>query len=309
MKQIFLKSLLFTLLLSSCGKQTSALEEENMISGYDVLHRDTIVLNHFEGVKGDDNYRAWTSQKIQADVIVYNIPLDYDSVKFNSELKKILSAEHLNTAYVFRDATSSLLFKMSFMEAHSMIKSRNGYLGQIEVEEANIDGPSNLGECFEALEEYNVSNEYEFVKLNIYKKKNDSTFYFPTCDYNGSVYLTQLSQSIDVASLEDLGEFWTDKHAVFYEYQTSDGVKLYRLESADRKTFRSFGKSVYARDKDHIFDSRHGIIKDADLESFQPIAVDKETGISVYGKDKYSYFFWDEKVKDTVEFKKLLKID
>ena len=167
----------------------------------------------------------------------------------------------------------------------------------------------NQGECFENLKNYNPSEEYELVKHNIYKKKSDSSFYFLTCRYDGLAYLNQLSEAIDVESLNDYGEFWTDKNFVYYEYLISDGVQFYRLDTADRATFESFGKTIYAKDKNHIYDSRHGIIKEADLESFRPIAINKETGTSAYGKDKNNYFFWNEIVQDTIELKKHLKIE
>ena len=83
---------------------------------------------------------------------------------------------------------------------------------------------SNQVECFENLKAYNPSDEYKFVKSNIYKKKTDSTYYFLTCRYDGLAYLKQLVQTVDIESLEDYGEFWTDKNYVYYEYLISDGV-------------------------------------------------------------------------------------
>lgn len=168
---------------------------------------------------------------------------------------------------------------------------------------------SNQRECFDSLQDYNPGNDYEFVKPHIYMKKSDSTHYFLTCSYDGLAYLNQLVNTVDIESLEDHGEFWTDKNYVYYEYLISDGVQFYQLDSVDRATFESFGKTIYAKDKNYIYDSRHGIIKEADLESFQPIATNKETGLSSYGKDKNNYFFWNEIVKDTIELKKYLKIE
>lgn len=178
-----------------------------------------------------------------------------------------------------------------------------------KIELLNDNRWTNQGECFDNFSEYQPTNEFEFVKLNIYRQKNDSIFYFLTCRYDGLAYLNQLSETIDIESLKDYGEFWTDKNFVYYEYLISDGVQFYRLDTADRATFKSFGKTIYAKDKSHIYDSRHGIIKEADLESFKPIAINKETGISSYGKDKYNYFFWDEIVQDTIELKKYLEIE
>ena len=168
---------------------------------------------------------------------------------------------------------------------------------------------TNQGECFDNFSEYQPAKGFEFVKLNIYKKKSDSTFHFLTCRYDGLAYLNQLNETIDIESLKDYGGFWTDDNYVYYEYPMSDGIQFYRLAPADRATFKSFGKTIYAKDKNHIYDSRHGIIKEADLESFKPIAINKETGISVYGKDKSNYFFWNKIVQDTIDLKKHLKIE
>jgi len=167
---------------------------------------------------------------------------------------------------------------------------------------------TNQGECFDNLEEYKPSNDYEFIKSEIFKKKSNSTYHLLTCRYDGLPYLHQLDETIDIESLEDYGEFLADRNYVYFKYLISDGFRIFRLDTADRPTFRSFGKTIYARDKNHIYDSRHGIIENADLESFRPIAVDRETGGSSYGRDKDNYFFWDEIVEDTIELKKYLKI-
>ncbi len=166
----------------------------------------------------------------------------------------------------------------------------------------------NQWECFEHLDEYQAQSGYKWVKLNIYKHIADNTFHFLTCDYDGVPYLFQLDSSMDIATLQDFGEFWVDKNAVYYKYLMSDGVRLFRLDTADRATFRTYGKTVYARDKDYIYDSRHGIIEEADIETFQPIAIHKETGVSVYAKDKNNYYFWDE-VVDSIELKEALNIE
>jgi hypothetical protein len=168
---------------------------------------------------------------------------------------------------------------------------------------------SNQRECFDNLHDYNPGNEYEFVMPHIYMKKSDSTHHFLTCRYDGLAYLNRLANTVDIESLVDHGEFWTDKNSVYYEYLISDGVQFYQLDSVDRETFESFGKTIYAKDKNHIYDSRHGIIREADLESFHPIAINIETGLSSFGKDKDNYFFWDEIVKDTVALKRHLKIE
>ena len=108
--------------------------------------------------------------------------------------------------------------------------------------------------------------------------------------------------SIDKESLIDFGEFLTDKRKVYYKFKTSCGIIIIELKEADRNTFETFGTSIYSKDKNYIFDSRHGILKQADRETFQAINIKTDDGRIAYGKDKNNYYFWDEIVIDTVGF-------
>lgn len=110
------------------------------------------------------------------------------------------------------------------------------------------------------------------------------------------------ADSIDRETLVDHGQFLTDKNRVYRKFDFSDGLMILELEDADRKTFRAYGNSIYARDNKHIFDSRHGIIEQADLKTFQVVHVEMEDRIMKFGKDKFNYYFWDEIVTDTVGF-------
>lgn len=123
---------------------------------------------------------------------------------------------------------------------------------------------TDQGECFGNLNDYQPDQDFELIKLNIYLRKTDSTFHLLTCDFDGQAYHRPLDKTVDVVSLDDHGEFWTDRNYIYYEYLTSDGIQLHRLDTADRATFKTFGKTIYARDKDHIYDSRHGIVNMAD---------------------------------------------
>lgn len=111
---------------------------------------------------------------------------------------------------------------------------------------------------------------------------------------------------IDRASLKDYGEFLTDTNSVYRRYDTSDEVILLELEGADRATFRTFGNSPYARDKNWVYDSRHGRVEAADVETFRPIEI-SSGGRMAYGKDKNNYFFWNQVVEDTTGFGEILK--
>ena len=115
------------------------------------------------------------------------------------------------------------------------------------------------------------------------------------------------ADSINRETLVDHGEFLTDKNRVFYKYDFSDGLMILELGEADRETFRTFGNSIYARDNTHIFDSRHGIIEQADLETFHVAHIEMEDKIMKFGKDKFNYYFWDEIVADTVGFSEMTR--
>ena len=154
-----------------------------------------------------------------------------------------------------------------------------------------IDKYENTTECLKGIVQYKPSPEFEYIKLNIYRNKKDSVFYNVTCDSDGLAYLRPLNDSIHILSVEDLGQFWVDKNWVYYKYTSSDGVQIIKLKGADRETFTSFGNTIYGKDKNHIFDSRHGIVEGADIETFEAIDIDRSTGVTVYGKDRYNYFF------------------
>ncbi len=109
------------------------------------------------------------------------------------------------------------------------------------------------------------------------------------------------ADSIDNNTLVDYGQFLTDKERVYYKYDFSDGLMIIELQDVDRESFVTFGNSIYARDKNHIFDSRNGIIEQADLESFQTVNIEREDGsVVAYGKDKNNYYFWNEIMTDTI---------
>jgi hypothetical protein len=152
-------------------------------------------------------------------------------------------------------------------------------------------------ECYHSLSTYR-SDEYEFIKPLIYKRISDSIHFYITCNYDGTILFNQLHKSVDIATLKDLGDFWTDKNAVYYEYFTSSGMALYRLAKVDRGSFEVFENSVYGKDKNHVYSSRFEIVEGADLETFQPVKIDEEEGKMVYGKDKTNKFFWSSKYEE-----------
>jgi hypothetical protein len=115
-----------------------------------------------------------------------------------------------------------------------------------------------------------------------------------------------LPESADRKTLKDFGEYLTDTNKVYHRYETDDEVLILELEGADRPTFQTFGSSIYAKDKHHVYDSRHGVIEKADVNTFQVVNIESN-GRVAYGKDKDNYFFWNGVVTDTIGFGDLLK--
>ena len=162
---------------------------------------------------------------------------------------------------------------------------------------------TNQEECLEQLANLKIPDAYTLIKSEIYQFAKDSIYCILTCSGDGRAHFRRLPDSIDINSFKDKGEYWTDDSRVYYEYETSDGIIIYRLDSVDRKTFKPFGESIYAKDKNHVFGSRHGIIHEADLETFEIIKQDSNKTNTVYAKDKNHHYFWNEIILDSINRK------
>jgi hypothetical protein len=147
--------------------------------------------------------------------------------------------------------------------------------------------------CLNNLEDFTAPNGFEHVKLYIYREIKTNLYYYVTCDWEGKFVMFSFHDKFHPESFKDYGNFCTDTNYVYYKYLTSDGMGILIFkDSVDRESFQTFGKTIYAKDKYHIFDCRHGIIH-ADLKSFEPYGINK-SGETVYGKDKNGFYFWDE---------------
>ncbi|MFT5916728.1 MAG: hypothetical protein ACI81T_003238 [Bacteroidia bacterium] len=124
--------------------------------------------------------------------------------------------------------------------------------------------------CYDNLSTYKASDEFEFIKPLVYKRITDSVHFYITCNYDGTVLFNQFHESVDIESLEDKVFFWIDKNRVYYERSTSSGMGIYRLEGADRKTFKVFKNTVFGKDKFHVYSSVSGILEGVDIETFEP---------------------------------------
>ena len=145
-----------------------------------------------------------------------------------------------------------------------------------------------------------------YEEFSVYRKIDDNTINILINKIDHKSYSFNSNLKIDIKTLEDHGDFFTDKDRVYYKYDLSDATLIMELEEVDRKSFQTFGNSIYAKDKYHVFDSRHGIVKDADVGTFRAIKIEFDGRIA-YGKDKGNYFVWEKIVTDTVGFGKALE--
>jgi hypothetical protein len=72
----------------------------------------------------------------------------------------------------------------------------------------------------------------------------------------------------------------------------SGGGSFYIFEDADYQTFAILG-DCYAKDKNHIFESRAGILTNVDYASFKT----KAGNAGCVAKDKNGYIIWGDRVK------------
>jgi hypothetical protein len=166
----------------------------------------------------------------------------------------------------------------------------------VEVSPAIIDW-ANQNECLKNLWRYEVEDEnLQHIDHQFYKDKATGKTLYMTCETERGVVFHQLPYDIHFESFESLGEYAVDKDAVYHYYMTSSGNKILLLEGADRASFQVFEGTIYAKDNRYVYDSRHGIIEEADLETFEPLL---DFDIKPLAKDKHHIYFWDKIIEDT----------
>ena len=83
-----------------------------------------------------------------------------------------------------------------------------------------------------------------------------------------------------------IGEFYLDKYALFGNYQTSDGVRVWKITDRKNGPITVLGCSIFAKDDKYVYTTRNGIIKGADPNTF---VVNEGNGAR--GKDKDNFYF------------------
>jgi hypothetical protein len=136
-------------------------------------------------------------------------------------------------------------------------------------------------------------------KYVLYKKIDNEKTYILKIKGDKRRYSVSKELNIDIFTLADFSEFMSDKNKVYRKYDIENETVLLELEEVDVLSFEVYPNSVYCRDSKHVFDSRNGMIANADVSTFEPL---KSNDKGVTAKDKNNYYFWNQIVKDTSGF-------
>ncbi len=101
---------------------------------FEIKNVDTVVTHYVSGKYNTPGYKHWDSTKIWADIILINLPPKVDLSSLKIKVQSIMKDKGINRGYVFRDASSSMLFRMSSLFAAQELKKHNGYLGQYKLD-------------------------------------------------------------------------------------------------------------------------------------------------------------------------------
>ncbi|WP_417355298.1 DKNYY domain-containing protein [Flavobacterium sp.] len=115
--------------------------------------------------------------------------------------------------------------------------------------------------------------------------------YYQTCFSDENQ--TPLNSVIDLKTFRLLagggfGAYYKDKGHVYHSFGTSGGSNFSVQDEADIETFNILN-DCFAKDKNHVYEMRFGLIKEADAETFKVLDNDTEGG-ECYAKDKNNYY-------------------
>jgi len=133
---------------------------------------------------------------------------------------------------------------------------------------------------------------------SIYKKIDDSLTFILTVDNEDESYSYPSNIQLDLRTLVNYHQFFVDKNGAYSKYEMDGDCKIIPIKEADLPTFHVLANSIYAKDKNYVYDCRNGIIAKADVNSFEAINMEGKYSF-VTGKDKNHYYFWDKFVTDT----------
>ena len=121
---------------------------------------------------------------------------------------------------------------------------------------------------------------------SIYTKIDDPSLYTLTIEGDNERYSYRSDISLDLKTLINYSAFLVDKNGAYGKYEMDGGCRIIPIEEADIPTFQVIDNSMYARDRNHVYFSRNGIVDNADPNSFEVI--------NGRGKDKSNFYYWGE---------------
>lgn len=152
---------------------------------------------------------------------------------------------------------------------------------------------------------YYYQNLETYGHYSLFPKLDNDAIFILTDEATGKAYTYKTDRKPDLHTLKIYGEYLTDKNGVYRTYDI-DGETLVFDLAADLQTFQTFGNSMYAKDKYHVYDSRNGILEEADVNTFEAVYMELN-GKVADGKDKNKYYLWSEIVTDTTGFGEIIK--
>ena len=104
---------------------------------------------------------------------------------------------------------------------------------------------------------------------------------------------TPLNAVIDLKTFrliagDEFGAYYKDKVHIYHSFGTSGGSNFSIQAEADPSTFQIIN-DCYAKDKNHVYEMRFGLIEEADSKTFKVLKGDAEDGYC-YAKDKNNYY-------------------
>jgi hypothetical protein len=128
---------------------------------------------------------------------------------------------------------------------------------------------------------------------SIYKKIDDSSTLILTVDNEEKEYSYDCNIKLNLKSLVNYNQFFVDKNGAYRKYETDDNITIIPIINADLNTFQVLDNSIYAKDKNNVYDCRNGGIDNADINTFEAIKPGGKNSTAT-GKDKNHYYFWNK---------------
>lgn len=134
MKNFNIIALIFTLKTCfSFGQTTNkdSIPKKNLYENisYKLINIDTVVNYYSRGEINSPSYFRYDSTIVVADIIFENLPKEIDSFALRTKIEEIMTSYKLNKSFVFRNESSSFLYRLSSKWAHNELKKSNGFIG------------------------------------------------------------------------------------------------------------------------------------------------------------------------------------